>query len=165
MNIPINTTFLVSQSGFFDFDLTFLIEALFFLLLACATTFFFIRPISNILELRATSIELNIKKSALLIFLGSENLSVILAILLEEIQEMNRQRDVAIESLEACLNKEIKFVENSNLSLLKNLQGNLFIKSAHAFSLVSEEISLSANNYFTARPNLLSEPFHEFSTK
>ena len=151
MNIQSHTAFLINSSGFFDFDLTFLIEALFFLLLACATTFFFINPISNILDLRTAYLEFNLRKSALLIRLGSENLSTLLSLLLEETGEMARQTEVGKHSLDLCLENEIKIVQKENYALLKNLQGNLFKKSAHAFSITAEDINLCISNYFTQR--------------
>jgi hypothetical protein len=65
-------TFILNESGLFDFDLTFVAEAILFIILALFVTFAFITPITKQLDERAEFINYTCKSNILLTF-GYEN--------------------------------------------------------------------------------------------
>ena len=84
-------TFLLTAGGLFDFDLTFVAEAILFILLALVVTFVFISPVSKQLDARADFINYNLRKATILLTFGYEKLVGCVGLLTEEIGEMNRQ--------------------------------------------------------------------------
>ena len=83
-----NTLFI---NKLFDFDLTFVIELTFFIILALIVTFKFINPISKEIDDRAEFINYNLRKSTILLTFGYEKLSDCIGLLTDEINELNRQ--------------------------------------------------------------------------
>ena len=73
MNFPI--TFFLSGGGLFDVDLTFVAEAVLFLILSLVVTFGFLAPVSKQLNQRAELINFTLRKSTILLTLGYEKLS------------------------------------------------------------------------------------------
>jgi len=68
MNFPI--TFLLNAGGLFDFDLTFLIEAVLFITLAFVVTNVFLSPISKQLNERSEFINYTLRKATILLTFG-----------------------------------------------------------------------------------------------
>jgi hypothetical protein len=83
-------TFILNESGLFDFDLTFVAEAILFIILALFVTFAFITPITKQLDERAEFIN-TLRKSNILLTFGYEKLSECIGLLTQETTEMNRQ--------------------------------------------------------------------------
>ena len=63
-------TLLLNESGLFDFDFTFVIESIEFILFSLVVTFSFISPISKQLDERAEFINTTLRKSTLLLTFG-----------------------------------------------------------------------------------------------
>ena len=64
MNFPISL--FLTAGGLFDFDLTFVAEAILFLLLAFVVTFVFLGPVTKQLDERAELINYTLRKSTIL---------------------------------------------------------------------------------------------------
>jgi hypothetical protein len=88
-------TFILNESGLFDFDLTFVAEAILFIILALFVTFAFITPITKQLDERAEFINYTLRKSNILLTFGYEKLSECIGLLTQETTEMNRQMKFA----------------------------------------------------------------------
>ena len=137
-------TLLLNESGLFDFDFTFVIESIEFILFSLVVTFCFISPISKQLDERAEFINTTLRKSTLLLTFGYEKLTSCVGLLTEEIDEMNRQVKLVRSYTNSKFEEEITFVQTENMKILSELKGDLAIKSAYLFSnLKSELISLS----------------------
>jgi hypothetical protein len=147
----ISTTFFINASGLFDFDLTFLTEALLFLILAIVVTFVFLNPISKQLNDRAEFIKLNLDRSAVLIYFGYEKLSNCVGILTEEAKEMNRQIVLVRDFTDSAFEEEISSVQEENLKILSNLKGDLAIKSAYIFSNLTSDLTSLTDKFFVKR--------------
>ncbi len=86
-----STTFLINAGSLFDFDLTFVLELLLFVLLALVVTNNFVGPISKEIDERAEFINYTLRKSTILLSFGYERLTECVEIVTNEINEMNRQ--------------------------------------------------------------------------
>ena len=84
-------TFYLNAGGLFDFDLTFVAEAILFIILALVVTFVFISPISSQLDERAEFINYNLRKSTILLSFGYDKLASSVGLLTHEVAELNRQ--------------------------------------------------------------------------
>ena len=69
MNFPIT---LILNGGLFDFDLTFVIQAILFTILALVTTNVFLSPISKQLDERSEFINYTLRKATILLTFGYE---------------------------------------------------------------------------------------------
>jgi len=149
--IMILTSFFLNVNGLFDFDLTFLTEALLFFFLSLIITFFFISPISETLEKRAEFIEEEIKKSIIFLNFGSESLIKCVQLLVEEIDELNRQ----LKTLKTIINDkfevEVISVQKENINLLNELKGDLTIKSAFLFSTLIKDANSLTDKFFAQK--------------
>jgi len=133
-----NTLFI---NKLFDFDLTFVIELTFFIILALIVTFKFINPISKEIDDRAEFINYNLRKSTILLTFGYEKLSDCVGLLTEEINELNRQTKLTRNYSNSKFEEEIGSIQKENLKILSKLKGDLSIKSAFLFSNISGDLN------------------------
>ena len=146
MNFPI--TFVLNAGGLFDFDLTFVAEAILFILLALVVTFVFISPISKQLDERAEFINYNLRKATILLTFGYDKLASCVGLLTEEISEMNRQIKLTKNYTNSNFEEEVIFVQKENLKLLNKLKGDLSIKSAYIFSNITNDLVTLTDKFF-----------------
>lgn len=144
-------TFLLNESGLFDFDLTFVAEATLFIFLALVVTFAFVSPISKQLDDRAEFINYTLRKSTILLTFGYERLAQCIGYLTQEINEMNRQIKLTREYTNINFEEEVLSVQKQNAKILSKLKGDLSIKSAYLFSNVTSELISLTDNFFTKK--------------
>lgn len=144
-------TFFLSESGLFDFDLTFPAEAVLFIILALVVTNVFISPISKQIDSRSDMINYNLRKSIILLTFGYEKLSTCVGLLTEEIDEMNRQIKLVRNFTNSEFEEEILIIQNKNLKLLSKLKGDLAIKSAYLFSNIKSELVSLTDAFFAKK--------------
>jgi hypothetical protein len=144
-------TFILNESGLFDFDLTFVAETILFIILALVVTFSFISPITKQLDERAEFINYSLRKSTILLTFGYEKLSECIGLLTQEITEMNRQMKLTRSFTNSHFEEEIVSVQTQNLKLLSKLKGDLSIKSAYLFSNVTSELSSLTTKFFAVK--------------
>ena len=142
------TTFFVSESKLFDFDLTFVAQLILFTTLALVVTFKFINPISKEIDDRAEFINYTLRKSTILLTFGYEKLSDCVLLLSEEISELNRQTKLTKNYCNSNFEKEVNLVQQENLKLLSKLEGDLAIKSAFLFSNISNDLNSLTDKFF-----------------
>ena len=146
MNFPI--TFLLNAGGLFDFDLTFLIEAVLFITLAFVVTNVFLSPISKQLNERSEFINYTLRKATILLTFGYEKLIGCVGLLTEEIGEMNRQIKITKEYTNSNFEAEITTAQNANSKILSKLKGDLSIKSAYIFSNITKDLMSLTDEFF-----------------
>lgn len=144
-------TFLLNESGLFDFDLTFVAETIEFIFLAIIVTFFFISPISKQLDERAEFINTALRKSALFITFGYERLTICIGLLTSEISEMTRQVKLVKNYSNENFENEVLSVQKQNGKILSKLKGTLSIKSAYLFSNITTELTTISNTFFSKK--------------
>jgi competence CoiA-like predicted nuclease len=142
-------SFLVSSSGLFDFDLTFLAEAGLFFILAIATSFLFLSPVSNQIKARAEFIRLNFKKSAFFLFAGDQNVSNLIFLALLEFDEMTRQATKLKNIADLNFEKEVTTSLRENINFMSMFERNLLVKSALLFSNLKENLNFFAEAFLT----------------
>jgi len=145
------STILLNANGLFDFDLTFSLEALLFLILSTVITFVFLSPISNQLEERALFLEYTIRKSMILITFGYDQLENSVNLLLQEIAELNRQVKVLKKTVTKSFETEVLKIQKDNLNLLTKIKTKLIIRSGNLFASLTPEIEKIANKFFDQR--------------
>lgn len=143
-----STSFFLNAGGLFDFDLTFVAEAVLFIILALVVTFAFISPISKQLDERAEFINYTLRKSTILLTFGYEKLTTCVGLLTEEIDEMNRQIKLVKNYTNLKFEDEIIFIQKENLKILSELKGDLAIKSAYIFSNLTTDINSLTTKFF-----------------
>jgi hypothetical protein len=143
-----SSTFLITSSGLFDFDLTFPTEALLFLLLSTVITFVFLSPISSQLEERASFLEYTIKKSIIFLTFGYEQLGNSVNLVVQEVNELTRQEKVIKTSSTNSFEKEISFIQKENGKLLNEIKQTLVFRSAALFGSITPEIEKIAESFF-----------------
>lgn len=144
----LNNSFFISTNGLFDFDFTFLSEALLFLLLSISISNFFLLPISKQIDERKNYVNYNIRKLDILIDLASENINELIAFIFEENKELSRHQSIVKNYSKARFEKEISNIQNINESLLKKVKTSFFIQSSKKFSLLNKEIKEVAESIF-----------------
>lgn len=144
-------TFILNESGLFDFDLTFVGETILFIILALVVTFAFISPITKQLDERAEFINYTLRKSTILLTFGYEKLSECIGLLTQEITEMNRQMKLTRSFANSHFEEEVGSVQKQNLKLLSKLKGDLSIKSAYLFSNVTSELISLTDKFFAKK--------------
>jgi hypothetical protein len=149
MNFPI--TFLLNAGGLFDFDLTFLIEAVLFITLAFIVTNVFLSPISKQLNERSEFINYTLRKATILLTFGYEKLIGCVGLLTEEIGEMNRQIKLTKDYTNASFESEVSSVQQANSQLLSKLKGDLSIKSAFVFSNITADLISLTDKFFVKK--------------
>lgn len=142
------TTLFLSANGLFDFDLTFVLEIILFVLLALVVTFVFIQPISQQIDERTIFIDYTLRKSTIFLTLGYEKLTNCLELLTNEISEMNRQVKVIRKLTEKKFENEVSAVQTENFKLLRKLRKNLAVKSAYLFADLTPQIILLTEKFF-----------------
>lgn len=146
MNFSIS--FFLNAGGLFDFDLTFVAEAVLFIILALVVTFAFISPISRQLDERAEFINYTLRKSTILLTFGYERLTNAVGLLVDEIGEMNRQLKLTRDFTNSNFESEISLTQRENAILLSKLKGDLSIKSAYLFANLSKDLILLTDKFF-----------------
>jgi len=149
MNFPI--TFLLNAGGLFDFDLTFLIEAVLFITLAFVVTNVFLSPISKQLNERSEFINYTLRKATILLTFGYEKLIGCVGLLTEEIGEMNRQIKLTKDYTNTSFESEVYSVQQANSQLLSKLKGDLSIKSAFVFSNITADLVSLTDKFFVKK--------------
>jgi len=149
------TTFFVSESKLFDFDLTFVVQLILFTTLSLVVTFKFINPISKEIDDRAEFINYTLRKSTILLTFGYEKLSDCVLLLSEEITELNRQTKLTRNYCNSNFEKEVNLVQQENSKLLSKLKGDLAIKSAFLFSNISNDLNSLTDKFFEKNSNQL----------
>jgi hypothetical protein len=139
---------LLSESGLFDFDLTFPAEILLFFTLSFIITKVFLNPISIQLAKRAEFLDTTMKRSLVLLNLGYEKVDTTMSLVIQEIEEMNRQLKLVKEYTTEKFDQEVDFVQKESLFLLSKLKGELAIKSAFLFSSLLGDINLTVEKFF-----------------
>lgn len=149
MNFPI--TFFISGGGLFDFDLTFVAEAVLFFILSLVVTFGFLAPVSKQLNQRAELINFTLRKSTILLTLGYEKLSNCIDLLTGEVNELNRQVKLVKDHTNETFEAEVLFVQKENLKILNQLKGDLSIKSAVLLSNINKDLNSVTETFFIKR--------------
>ena len=149
MNFPI--TFFLSAGGLFDFDLTFVAEAVLFLILSLVVTFGFLAPVSKQLNQRAELINFTLRKSTILLTLGYEKLSNCIDLLTGEVNELNRQVKLVKDYTNTNFEAEVLFVQKENVKILNKLKGDLSIKSAVLLSNINKDLNSVTESFFIKR--------------
>lgn len=142
---------LIAASGLFDFDLTFLGEALLFTLLSLVITSKFLAPVSKQIDDRDQYVDYNLRKSIILLSIGYEKLVLCINLLSSEVEEMNRQIRVLRLDTSTQFEEEVFTIQKKNSILLGELKGDLAIKSAYLFSNISENISSLTDTFFNKK--------------
>lgn len=141
-------TLLLNESGLFDFDFTFVIESIEFILFSLVVTFCFISPISKQLDERAEFINTTLRKSTLLLTFGYEKLTTAVGLVTSEITELTRQLKLTKTYSNEKFENEVLFVQQENAKILSQLKGDLSIKSAYLFSNITSELNSLTNSFF-----------------
>jgi F0F1-type ATP synthase membrane subunit b/b' len=139
------------NGGLFDFDLTFVGEAILFLIFSLVVTFVFLAPIAKQLDDRAEFIDYNLRKSTILLNFGSKKLLKSVELLTEEISELNRQIKLTKAYTSTHFENEVSAVQKENSKLLSKLKGELSIKSAYLFSSLTSELTSLTEKFFTKK--------------
>lgn len=144
-------SFLLNAGGLFDFDFTFIAESLLFFLLSLVVTFGFLAPVSKQLKERAMTINYTLRKSAILITFGYENLSTSVDLLTQEVMELTRHVKLTRAYTNANFDEQILFVQKENSRLLNTLKGDLSIKSAYLLSNINQELNSLTEKFFKVK--------------
>ena len=139
------------NGGLFDFDLTFVAEATLFLLLSLVVTFVFLAPISKQIDERSEFIDYTLRKSTIILNFAYKQLTNCVGLLTSEIDELNRQIKITKSYTNSNFESEINSVQQENSKLLSKLKGELAIKSAYAFSNVTNELATITDKFFTKK--------------
>jgi len=139
------------NGGLFDFDLTFLGEAILFILFSFVVTFVFLAPIAKQLDERAEFIDINLRKSNILLTFGYKKLAKSVELLTEELGELNRQIKITKQYTTTNFENEVTSVQQENSKLLSKLKGELSIKSALLFSSITNELSTITDTFFVKK--------------
>jgi len=134
--------------GLFDFDLTFLGEAILFLLFSLVVTFVFLSPISKQLDDRDEFIDFNLRKSTILLNFGYKKLAKSVELLTEEISELNRQVKLTKSYSSTNFENEVATIQQENSKLLSKLKGELSVKSAYLFANIANELTSITETFF-----------------
>ena len=146
-----SNSFLLNAGGLFDFDLTFVAEAVLFIILALVVTFAFVNPISKQIDERAEFINYTLRKSTILLTFGYEKLISCVGLLTDEIGEMNRQLKSTKNYTNSKFETEISTVQKENAKLLGKLKMDLSVKSAYIFSNLTTELVTLTDKFFTKK--------------
>lgn len=139
------------NGGLFDFDLTFIGEAILFLLFSVVVTFVFLAPVSKQLDDRAEFIDYNLRKSTILLNFGYTKLAKCVDLLTEEISELNREIKLTKAYTTTNFENEVSIVQQENSKLLSKLKGELSIKSAYLFSSITNQLVNITDNFFVKK--------------
>ncbi len=140
--------FLLSESGLFDFDLTFPLEVFLFFLLSIISTQVFLNPISNQLENRSEFVTLLLQKSGILVILASESLETTINLVFQEKLEMFRQLEGVKDIHFSKFEHEMASIQKETTFLLSQLKGKFSLQSAVLFSFLFGKISKNVKTFF-----------------
>ncbi len=151
--MSIKSSFFLGLNGLFDFDLTFLSEALLFLILSIVVTNFFLLPISDQIEKRNAYISYNIKKMDIIISLAYERIQESIEIIFKEIEELNRQTKLVSNYSKMKFEQKIKEIEKENQNLIIKAKASLISQSAENFKNLSMNANDLAESFFKEKFN------------
>lgn len=149
MNLSVSL--LINAGGLFDFDFTFLAEGILFFILSLVVTFGFLAPISKQLKDRAVTVNYILRKCAILTTFGYENLSNSVALLTQEVIELNRQVKITRAYTNGKFDEQIIFVQKENNRLLSKLKGDLAIKSGFLLANITHELNSLTEKFFKVK--------------
>jgi hypothetical protein len=141
-------TFFLTKGGLFDFDITFFVEILEFIFLACIVTFVFLSPISKQLDERAEFINTTLRKSSILLSFGYEKLTTCIGFLILEMNELSRQLKLTKTYSNEKFENEVLFVQKESAKILSQLKGDLSVQSAYLFSSTTKELNTLTQTFF-----------------
>lgn len=136
------------NGGLFDFDLTFIGEAILFLTFSLVVTFVFLVPVSKQLDARAEFIDFNLRKSTIILTFGYTKLAKSVELLINEINELNRQIKLTKSYTTTNFEIEVNQAQQENSKLLSKLKGELSIKSAYLLSNLTSELANITDSFF-----------------
>jgi hypothetical protein len=147
----LDSSFFLSVNGLFDFDLTFLSEALLFLILSISVTQLFLTPISKEIEEREAFLEYSLKKSDIIINFAYENFFENFDLLLKEVDELKRQLKLIQKYSQEKFENQITFIQKENESIISKTKTALLIKSAQDFSSLNKDLKFITESFFQNR--------------
>jgi F0F1-type ATP synthase membrane subunit b/b' len=151
--MSLENSFFISVNGLFDFDFTFLTEALLFFILSTAVTNFFLLPISKQIEERNTYINYNINKVNIIVGLTSEKFQESIDIFLLQIDELIRQTNLVKNYTKKKFEKEVQKIEAENKSLLNKVKASLIFESAENFKTLNIKLNQIADSFLIEKFN------------
>lgn len=137
------SSFNLSANGLFDFDLTFFLQALIFLIFSIIVTNFFLLPISEILTKRSELIALNSQKAAILLTLLAEKVFFCLDFNKNQKKEYVRQIKTFEVALDSQINTYQKIFEEKIVAFLGLADKSFFYNSISLISFLSNSIDKS----------------------
>ncbi len=146
--IIFNNSFFLSNSGLFDFDMTFLSQALLFLILSLSVRNFFLLPISKGIEERNAYIRYNLQKIDIIIALTSEKVEDYVNLILEEKKELNRQNNLTKNYLKTKFEKEVEEIQKENQKLINKVKVNFLMQSLREFNSLNKNMTEIAKCFF-----------------
>lgn len=144
----LNNSFFLSSSGLFDFDMTFLSQALLFLILSISVTKLFLQPISKQIEDRNAYINYSLRKLDIFVSLAYEKLEDSIQLIIQEKKELNRQTALVKSYLKTKFENKIEEIQKENKSLLSKVKVSLTIKSLEKVSSLNKSINDIAESFF-----------------
>jgi hypothetical protein len=148
------TSFYMSASSLFDFDLTFVIEIILFLLLSYNVTNLFLIPISDQLNSRADFINYTLKKTCLLFAFGNDSLKNLVSLVVKEENENNRQKRIIDQRVGDLFETEALRMQNKANNVLIEFKKSIAIKFAFLFSSFENNLINLINEFFHKKFNL-----------
>lgn len=143
-------TIFLSNNGLFDFDFTFIGEAILFFLFSLVVTFFFLKPISVQVNNRSKLINSLIKKSIIILDLGYENLLISTDIFTKELSELTRQVKITKNFSASIFELELNLIDDEIQNIIQLAVKNLLIKSTFSFKLLIPNINKLSNYFFNS---------------
>ena len=134
--------------GLFDFDLTFLIEALLFFLFASVVTKTFISPISQLLSERAEHIKAQYKRTTFLTRVASDKILDSAELIYTEISEINRQSNLFRSYMDVIFFIEIWRMEDKSAFIFYSFEKQLIIHSAYTYLSAKKQFKCQVNKFF-----------------
>jgi F0F1-type ATP synthase membrane subunit b/b' len=146
-----SSSFVVTGGSLFDFDFTFVTEAILFILLAVVVTFTFLGPISKQLEERAEYVNIASRKATFFVGANYQESLTSLSLVLSEIEELNRQLKLTKEYTQIEFEKEISLVKTFTKKFLQKVQSNLSLQSASFLITFNPKAQVLGASYFRKR--------------
>ncbi len=147
----LNNSFFISSSGLFDFDMTFLSQALLFFFLSLSITNFFLLPISKTIEERNTYISQILQKVDILVALACEQSEEYTSLLVEERKELNRQNHLLKNYLKIRFQKEVENIQKENQLLINKVKVSFILQSMLKLKSLSKVINEISQSFFNKK--------------
>ena len=146
-------TFLLNAGGLFDFDLTFVAQIALFFILSLIVTFVFLLPVSKQINIRAESINYNLRESTIFLSFGYEKLSNAIQLLTSEFKELNRQLKLSRNYTLSSFENEVISIQKENFKLLNKLKGSFILKSSFLLLDIRKELVDLTDKFFRKKFN------------